>query len=371
MRRLNRGALAQMRTMLLELRGDRIADVPLQQLLRNLVEAAESRASTHVSLVIDGEPAVVAPRPRGHLPRRAGGPEQHHAARARGRRLGGADAAAGVRPPGRRRRRRRLRPLGHGPQPHRPGLHARARRRDRRPPHGDHGAGARYGELSGRSRGPGGISTSGEGGEARMAGTTRQRPRDRRGWAAPGASRRHLAPARAGSSSASRRATSRAATPSARPGASSETYSEVTGQSTPGMVRYGRRYTRGRCRAVRPGRRRGVYACSICRPEWSDSRSSGRRWGSSSSARWRRPPHGPAPPSRSRTPCGSRPQGPLRRPATTSSSTATPASGSEPAASTSTRRPTRCSASRPAAAASWWTWTATSRGTATSWPCPR
>jgi PAS domain S-box-containing protein len=57
-RRLNRGALAQMRTMLLELRGDRIADVPLQQLLRNLVEAAESRASTQVSLTIDGEPAV-------------------------------------------------------------------------------------------------------------------------------------------------------------------------------------------------------------------------------------------------------------------------------------------------------------------------
>jgi PAS domain S-box-containing protein len=57
-RRLNRGALAQMRTMLLELRGDRISDVPLQQLLRNLVEAAESRASTNVSLTIDGEPAV-------------------------------------------------------------------------------------------------------------------------------------------------------------------------------------------------------------------------------------------------------------------------------------------------------------------------
>ena len=57
-RRLNRGALAQMRTMLLELRGDEIADVPLQQLLRNLAEAAESRASTRVSLTIDGRPAI-------------------------------------------------------------------------------------------------------------------------------------------------------------------------------------------------------------------------------------------------------------------------------------------------------------------------
>ena len=57
-RRLSRGALAQMRTMLLELRGDRISDVPLPQLLRNLVEAAESRAGTDVRLAIDGEPAV-------------------------------------------------------------------------------------------------------------------------------------------------------------------------------------------------------------------------------------------------------------------------------------------------------------------------
>lgn len=53
-RRLNRGALAQMRTMLLELRGDRIEDVPLQQLLQNLVETAESRADIRVSLTITG-----------------------------------------------------------------------------------------------------------------------------------------------------------------------------------------------------------------------------------------------------------------------------------------------------------------------------
>ena len=45
-RRLNRGALAQMRTLLLELRGDPLEEVPLQQLLRHLVEAAEARSST-------------------------------------------------------------------------------------------------------------------------------------------------------------------------------------------------------------------------------------------------------------------------------------------------------------------------------------
>jgi PAS domain S-box-containing protein len=48
--RLNRGALAQMRSMLLELRGDPVADVPLQQLLRNAVEATESRCSANITL---------------------------------------------------------------------------------------------------------------------------------------------------------------------------------------------------------------------------------------------------------------------------------------------------------------------------------
>jgi PAS domain S-box-containing protein len=52
-RRLNRGALAQMRTMLLELRGDPVEEVPLQQLLRNLVEAAESQAAVKVMLTLD------------------------------------------------------------------------------------------------------------------------------------------------------------------------------------------------------------------------------------------------------------------------------------------------------------------------------
>ena len=56
--RLSRGALAQMRTMLLELRGDPVEEVPLHQLLRNLVEAAESRASVRVRLDL-GEDATL------------------------------------------------------------------------------------------------------------------------------------------------------------------------------------------------------------------------------------------------------------------------------------------------------------------------
>jgi signal transduction histidine kinase len=60
-RRLSRGALAQMRTMLLELRGDPVEEVPLQQLLRNLVETAQSRASVKVTLSLD-EKSVLPPR---------------------------------------------------------------------------------------------------------------------------------------------------------------------------------------------------------------------------------------------------------------------------------------------------------------------
>ena len=58
--RLNRGALAQMRTMLLELRGDPVHEVPLHQLLRNLVEAAESRSSVRIRLGL-GEDGTLPP----------------------------------------------------------------------------------------------------------------------------------------------------------------------------------------------------------------------------------------------------------------------------------------------------------------------
>ena len=52
-RRLNRGALAQMRTLLLELRGDPPAEVPIRQLLQNVVEATESRAGVKVTLTLN------------------------------------------------------------------------------------------------------------------------------------------------------------------------------------------------------------------------------------------------------------------------------------------------------------------------------
>ena len=57
-RRLTRGALAQMRTLLFELRSQRVEDVPIDQLLRNVVEATEGRTSVAVELTLrgDGEP---------------------------------------------------------------------------------------------------------------------------------------------------------------------------------------------------------------------------------------------------------------------------------------------------------------------------
>jgi PAS domain S-box-containing protein len=52
-RRLTGGALAQMRAMLLELRGEPLENVPLRQLLRNVVEATESRTRTSVELTVE------------------------------------------------------------------------------------------------------------------------------------------------------------------------------------------------------------------------------------------------------------------------------------------------------------------------------
>jgi PAS domain S-box-containing protein len=54
-RRLTGGALAQMRTMLLELRGEALEKIPIRQLLRNVVEATESRTQTRVELSIEGD----------------------------------------------------------------------------------------------------------------------------------------------------------------------------------------------------------------------------------------------------------------------------------------------------------------------------
>ena len=50
-----------MRTMLLELRGDPLEEVPIEQLLRNVVEATESRTSTAVELTISGAAPLPAP----------------------------------------------------------------------------------------------------------------------------------------------------------------------------------------------------------------------------------------------------------------------------------------------------------------------
>jgi PAS domain S-box-containing protein len=55
LQRLNRGALAEMRTMLIELREGGVDEVPVDQLLRNAVETAQSRAPIDVRLDIRGD----------------------------------------------------------------------------------------------------------------------------------------------------------------------------------------------------------------------------------------------------------------------------------------------------------------------------
>jgi len=59
-RRLTGGALAQMRAMLLELRGEPLDAIPIRQLLRNVVEATESRTHTEVELSIEGDETLPA-----------------------------------------------------------------------------------------------------------------------------------------------------------------------------------------------------------------------------------------------------------------------------------------------------------------------
>lgn len=55
LQRLSRGALAQMRTLLLELRGDALEEVSISELVRCAVEATEARTSTALHLNVAGD----------------------------------------------------------------------------------------------------------------------------------------------------------------------------------------------------------------------------------------------------------------------------------------------------------------------------
>lgn len=58
LRQLTRGALAEMRTLLLELRPSRLTEVPLPDLLRQLTEAVSGRARVPIKLEVSGEAAL-------------------------------------------------------------------------------------------------------------------------------------------------------------------------------------------------------------------------------------------------------------------------------------------------------------------------
>jgi len=60
LRQLTRGALAEMRTLLLELRPAALLDTPFGQLLQQLAEASASRGSLHIDVDAEGEGALPA-----------------------------------------------------------------------------------------------------------------------------------------------------------------------------------------------------------------------------------------------------------------------------------------------------------------------
>ena len=131
LRRLVRAALAEMRTLLFELRPAALQMAPLDALLERLGDALAGQTDVDVEVqVAEDRPA---PRRQDRpLPRHPGGVQQHLQARAR-------DQGEGARRPGRRRRRHphrdgrrpRLRPR-RGPGRHGPAHHARAARERRR-----------------------------------------------------------------------------------------------------------------------------------------------------------------------------------------------------------------------------------------------
>ena len=110
--RLCRGALADLRAMLLELRGESLEDIPLEQLLRQLVEAAEGRTSAGVELAIRGIVRATARRARRLLPRGPGGAEQRRAPRQSAARPGRGGPLGRRRQPRGAGRRSRLRAAG-------------------------------------------------------------------------------------------------------------------------------------------------------------------------------------------------------------------------------------------------------------------
>ena len=89
-RRLTRGALAQMRTLLFELRSESLEDVPIEQLLRNVTEATEGRASLDGAAHATRRRQAAAGPARCDLPDHAGGAEQRRPPLRGDSRLGGA-----------------------------------------------------------------------------------------------------------------------------------------------------------------------------------------------------------------------------------------------------------------------------------------
>ena len=142
--RLARGALAEMRTLLMEMRPDTLAEASLATLLEQLAAATEggSRVSVHVRG--PRQRAAAAARERGAVPHRPGGAPEREPPFRRDRGVGYArhDGARG--PPVRARQRARVRRSDGDAGALRAGDDARARRGRRRRGHGRERAGRRH-----------------------------------------------------------------------------------------------------------------------------------------------------------------------------------------------------------------------------------
>ena len=127
---LNRGALSEMRALLLELRPADLIEVSMPELIGFLLTALECRRTLQVDVTVD-DVALDAGCAPGLLPDRAGGVAQRHPSRRGEHRLGAFDRQARGDAHD-RRRRPRLRPDACAEGPPRPGDHARAGGLDRR-----------------------------------------------------------------------------------------------------------------------------------------------------------------------------------------------------------------------------------------------
>ena len=134
--RLARGALAEMRNLLMEMRPDTLAEASLTTLLEQLAAATEGGSRVTVHHEVQGRPPAAAGGQRRAVPHRPGGPPEREPPFRSGRGVGYARPDRPGRAPHGARRRARVRRGDGDPGALRARHHARARSGGRRRGHG-------------------------------------------------------------------------------------------------------------------------------------------------------------------------------------------------------------------------------------------